>query len=157
MIKINRLKRGYASQTDLFCKKGTYLYSPYFRIELTAEVSGMLWAGFSFWLLLVFIFPFRAQSVRVYKWLINCTIEKSFLLLCFFYSKVAIHFTQQLILQIYHRMASKSAGVIAGCLYLGVIKAEPPELSGLFKPIELTIALLCWLPCPCLAVQVLNL
>lgn len=57
MIKINRLKRGYALQTNLFCKKGTYLYSLYFRIKLTAEVSGMLWAGFSFRLLLVLFFP----------------------------------------------------------------------------------------------------
>lgn len=67
MIKINTLKRDYASQTDLLCKKGTYLYSPYFRIKLMAEVSGMLWVGFSFQLLLVFIFPFRAHSLRVYK------------------------------------------------------------------------------------------
>ena len=157
MININRLKRGYASQTHLFCKNCTYLYSPYFRIKLTAELSGMLWAGFSFWLLLVFTFPFRAQSVRVYKWLINCTIEKSFLFLCFFYDKVVIHFTQKLILQIYQRMASKSAGVIAGCLYLGVIKAEPDEPSRLFKQIELAVALLCRLPCPWLAMQVFNL
>lgn len=62
MIKINRLKRGYASRTDLFCKKGMYLYSPYFRVKLMAEVLGMFWAGFSFWLLLGFIFPFKAQS-----------------------------------------------------------------------------------------------
>ena len=48
MIKINKLKRGYASQTDTFCKKGTYLHSPYFRIKLMAEVSGMLWDGLFF-------------------------------------------------------------------------------------------------------------
>lgn len=43
MIKINRLKRGYASQTGLVCKKGTYLQSPYFRIKPAEEVSGRLW------------------------------------------------------------------------------------------------------------------
>lgn len=40
-------------------------------------------------------------------------------------------------------MASKSAEVIASCLYLGVIKAEPDEPSRLFKQIEFAIALLC--------------
>lgn len=82
--------------------------------------------------------------------------RKSFLLLCFFYDKVAIHFTQKLILQIYQRIASKSAGVIAGWLYLGVIKAEPDELSRLFKQIELAIALLCWLLYHWLAMQFFN-
>ena len=138
-------------------KKDRYSYCPYFRINLMAEVSGTLWAGFSFRLSLVFVFPFRTHSVRVYKWLVNYTTEKSCLLLCFFYDKAAIHFTQKLILQFYQRMASKSAGVIAGCLYLGVIKAEPDEPSRLFKQIELAIALFCWLPCPWLAVQVFNL
>jgi len=57
--------------------------------------------------------------------------------------EVAVRFIQKLILQIYRRIASKSAGVIAGWLYLGVIKDEPDELSRLFKQIELAIALLC--------------
>lgn len=35
-------------------------------------------------------------------------------------------------------MASKPAGVIAGCVCLGVIKAEPDDLSRLLKQIELT-------------------
>lgn len=113
--------------------------------------------GWIFFSVITGIYLSSEGSVWVYKWLINCAIEKSFLLLCFFYDKVAICFTQKLILQIYQRMASKSAGVIAGCLYLGVIKAEPDEPSRLFKQIELAIALLCWLPCPWLAVQVFSL
>lgn len=42
-------------------------------------------------------------------------------------------FIQKLVLQIYQRIASKSAGILAGWLYLGVIKAEPDELSRLFN------------------------